>query len=193
MRRKLVENPKSWFLTRLARDARGAAALEIAIWTTVIVVPVFSAVDIGVYTYRKMQVEAAAQAAVAAAWRFCDTGAELPAVQNCYTGAETLVVRMRRAAQNTSLGTNITLTNANITDGWYCRNGSGDLALQGSTATIGGSLSPTSAPTCPSSTTKAGEYIKATTTYTYTPIFSGLSVASLLGTSVSKTAWIRLR
>jgi Flp pilus assembly protein TadG len=175
------------------RDTRGAAAFEIAIWATALVVPVFGVADLGFYTYGKMQVEAAAQAAVAAAWKLCDTAGELPAVQNC---GGTLVSTMTTAAQNTSLGTAVTLSSASISEGYYCTNSSNQLTLVG---TIGSTGSPPVKPspfTCASVTAGSpaipGDYLKVTTSYVFTPPYSGLSVTSLLPSPITKTAWMRL-
>ncbi|HEY3695376.1 TadE family protein [Phenylobacterium sp.] len=170
-------------------DTRGSAAAEMAIWATVLIVPVLSVVDLGVYAFQKMQVESAAQGAVAAVWRFCDTAGELPAVQNCTS----LLTNMNAGAQNTSLGATVTVTG--VTEGYYCRNGAGDLQLVGTTAAIGGTPtkpSPFNCSAAGSATTVPGDYIQATASYTYSPVFTGISITTLLPTAVTRTAWMRL-
>lgn len=168
-------------------DVRGAAAAEFVLWVAMLLVPMLSAVDIGVYAFNKMQLEISAQAAVQAAWHLCDTTAKLPAVANC-TGLQTAMVT---AAQSTSLGTGVTLASGNPVEGYYCVSGS-TLNSFGTTATVGGTPTKTAA-TCTGTTTPPSDYIKVTVNYTYTPVFSGLSIMSLLDTSITRTAWMRLR
>ena len=188
-------------LGRFLRRSDGTAAVEMALWTAVIIVPMASVFDIGEYTYRKMQVENAAEMAVQAAWHACDPS-ELPAVQNCTGLANTgLLATLRTAAQSTSLGTNVTIaaTTTAVTEGYYCtNNGTGALVLVGTE----GHLSPTAvAPVAPSpndchtvvGTGTPGDYIQVTVSYTYSPLFSGLSIASFLPTPITKQAWMRLK
>lgn len=174
----------------------GAAAVEMALWATILTLPMLSVVDLGVYTYKKMQVENAAEMAVQAAWRFCDSTATLPAVQNCKPNAGLLVDALRAAAQSTTLTTNVTVALTGVTEGYYCTNSSGALQLVGTA----GSLSPATAPVAPTpndcstvlGTAKPGDFIQVTVSYTYTPTFSGISMAGLLPTPITKTAWMRL-
>ena len=42
------------------------------------------------------------------------------------------------------------------------------------------------------STTAPGDYVQVTVSYPYEPIFSQASLASLLTTPITKTAWMRL-
>lgn len=174
------------------REVRGAAAAEFVLWTALLIVPVLSAVDIGVYIDRRMQLEIAAQAAVQAAWHSCSTTSSLPAVQNC-TG---LSATMLQAAQGTSLGTSVTLTSGTASEGYYCVDDNNKLVLVG---TAGNFTTPPVKPspfTCATvkagSTTPPGDYIFATASYEYTPVFSNISIAGLLTTPITRTAWMRL-
>lgn len=175
-----------------AQEVRGAAAAEFVLWTALLVVPVLSAVDIGIYVDRRMQLEIAAQAAVQAAWHSCTTASSLPAVQNC----SGLSATMLQAAQGTSLGSSVTLTNGTASEGYYCVDANNKLVLVG---TAGNFTTPPVKPvpfTCASvktgSTTAPGDYIFATASYDYTPVFSNVSIASLLTTPITRTAWMRL-
>lgn len=173
---------------RFLAQTRGAAAAEFAIWAVAILVPLLGATDIAFYAYRRMQVEIGAQAAAAAAWKTCDTAAKLPAAKNC-TG---LLTAMTAAAQSTSIGANVTIPAGGVIDGYYCVDNANTLVQVGTTAGIGGT--PTSPGVCPagSVTTVPGEYLKVTTTYTNTNLFSAISVSSLLPTPITQTAWMRL-
>lgn len=173
-------------------DEAGAAAAEFVLWLGLLVLPLINAVDLGVYVFRKMQVEMAAQAGTHAVWRLCDTSSELPAVTNCSGLATTI----QAAVQSTTLGSTVTVAAGSPVEGYYCVNSSGDLTLVGAAGALG------SAPTRPSpfncatqiggSTTAPGDYVQVTVSYPYAPIFSQASVASLLTTPITKTAWMRL-
>jgi Flp pilus assembly protein TadG len=176
-------------LASFSRNTRGVAATEFVLWLTVLVLPLLNVVDLSMYMYQRMQVEAAAQAAVQAAWNACNTSALLP-TKNC-TG---VLTTMQTAAQGTSLGANVALTAANVTEGYYCSNGSGALVLVGTAGST--TVAPTKPSNCTSvlaTNTKApGDYLQATTSYTYSPLFPYASIVSLLNTTVTKTAWMRL-
>ena len=186
------------WLSHFRKSTRGTAAVEFALWLGVTTTPILGAIDIGGYAYQSMQVDMAAQAAVQSAWHNCNpttaTTNPLPAIQNC-TGVTT---DMQTAAQSSSLGTNVSLSTGNIVEGYYCANGSGGLTLVGSTGTAAASsnMSNGGTTTCSGviagSTTPPGDYISVTVTYTFHPLFGSVSVASLLGTTISKTQWLRL-
>jgi Flp pilus assembly protein TadG len=184
-------------LRRLLRDEGGAAATEMALWTVALAVPIFNAVDIGFYTYQWMQVDAAAHAAVNSAWHDCNptatTPAPPPALVSCKAKVSGVLTNMQTAAQSTSLGTGVSLPLASISEGYYCADDTGALTLMTSIGT--GDAPPTTAPSVPKCTgtsTNAGDYISATVSFTYTPVFSSASILTMLGTSVTKTAWLRL-
>jgi Flp pilus assembly protein TadG len=172
------------------RDTGGTAAVEIALWAVFILVPLANVSDLSIYAGRRMQVELAAQAAVAAAWKTCNAPGLLPAAKNCTN----LLSNMTTAAQSTSLGSSVTIASGFPLDGYYCVNASSALTQVGTTAQIGGT--PTKPATCTSvvagSTTAPGEYLKVTTTYSFTTVFGAVSVAALLPSPITKTAWIRL-
>lgn len=171
------------------RDRAGAAAVEFVLWIAVLTVPLLNAVDLGVYAFQRMQVQTAAQAAVQYVWQTCNSTAKLPAVKNC--DSANLLANMRTAAQSTSLGTQVTIASGFPLEGYYCATSGGALTLSGAEATVGGT--PTGGSTaCTGTTTLPGDYIRVTTSYTYTPVFSGLSVTSLLATPIRQTAWMRL-
>ena len=63
-----------------ARDERGVAAVEFSIAAMIMIVGILNAADVGLYEYRRMQVENAAQVGAQAAWKTCyDTSSMLPA------------------------------------------------------------------------------------------------------------------
>jgi Flp pilus assembly protein TadG len=173
------------------RDCRGAAAAEFVLWLAVLGVPLLSVVDLGVFAFQRMQLDAAGQASVQTAWKLCDTTAKLPATRNC----PGLAAAMTAAAQSSPLGTAVTVDSASPVEGYYCANGSNSLQVVGATGTIASPLTATR-PTCTTvtsgSTTAAGDYIKVTVNYPYTPVFTGVSIARLLPSTITRTAWMRL-
>ena len=63
------------------RDTRGTAAVEFAVAAMFLCAGVLSAVDLGLYEYKRMEVENAAQVGAQAVWKTCyDTSAMLPAI-----------------------------------------------------------------------------------------------------------------
>jgi hypothetical protein len=176
---------------RFFADTRGAAAAEFVLWLGVLIVPLLSVVDLGVFAFQKMQLDLASQASVQTAWHLCDSSTKLPATKNC-TG---LASAITAAARSTSLGDAVIVEDAAIVEGYYCTDGGGPLQLVGATGTLASPLTATR-PNCDTvtagSTTPAGDYIQVTVKYTYAPVFTGVSIAGLLAGEKTRTAWMRL-
>src|ERR1700733_2616996 len=102
--------PKSLaFGRRLRRDKSGAAAIEFGLMASMLVTLLIPTFDLGMGAYTKMRVQNAAEA-----------GAQY-AQGNAYSSSA-----ITTAAQSaTSLGTNVTVTTANVC---YCINASSQLA-----------------------------------------------------------------
>lgn len=164
-----------------AANERGAAALEIALWLGVLVVPVLNVVDLGFYTFQKMQVEAAAQAGAQAAWEACSSLTAQPKGTAC--GAA-MTTAMTTAIQSTSLGANVTLASGSPTEGAYCPDATEVLQPVGTYA------QSCAAAGYPAGT--AGDYVQVAVSYNYSPVFSGVSIVALLPTPIVRTAWMRL-
>jgi Flp pilus assembly protein TadG len=175
-------NPKAYLFRR---DARGVAAVEFAIAATLLVSGILNAVDLGVYEYKRMEVENAAQMGAQAAWKTCyDTSTMLPATQNC-AGLSSAVTA---AIQSTSLGTAISLAAGYPTEGYYCVNASGALQAVGSL-----SSKPANCSAVGNSNASPGDYLQVGVTYPYAPMFPGVTVMAVWGiSSISTTSWMRL-
>jgi len=179
-------------IARLRRDERGVAALEFALVGTFLVVGLLNAVDVGYYTYQRMAVENAAQVGAQAAWKNCsDPSTMLPATVNCTTAngaAADLSSAITAAIQSSSLGTSITLVSGYPAEGYYCINASGMLQAVGSL-----SSKPSNCSAAGNSALSPGDYIQVGVTYTYAPLFPGISVMGASGiTAITATAWMRL-
>ena len=170
-----------WF----RQDTRGVAAVEFSIAATMIIVGVLNAVDVGLYEYRRMQVENAAQVGAQAAWKACyDTSAMLPATTKC-AGLNDAITA---AIQSTSLGSNISLTSGYPTEGYYCVNTSGALQSVGSL-----SNKPANCSDAGNASVLPGDYLQVGVSYAYAPLFSNLTVMGAWGiSSISMTSWMRL-
>ena len=179
-------------IARLRGDEGGVAALEFALVGTFLVVGLLNAVDVGYYTYQRMTVENAAQAGAQAAWKNCnDPSTMLPATVNCTTqngAAANLNNAITAAIQSSSLGTAVTLLSGYPAEGYYCINSSGMLQAVGSL-----SSRPSDCSAAGNSALSPGDYILVGVTYTYAPLFPGISVMGASGiTSITMTAWMRL-
>lgn len=171
-------------LRALFADTRAAAAAEMALVLPFISVLFLNVADATTYIYSRMQVDLAAQEAAGLARARCDTAAELPSTVNCAG----LQAAMQTAAQATSLGSDVTIDTA--TAAWYCANASSELVL---VAAIGSTPPANCSATLTGSTAKPGEYLSVTASYTFTPLFAAVSVASSLPSNIQRTAWIRMQ
>jgi Flp pilus assembly protein TadG len=170
---------------RLLKNCEGAAAAEMALILPGIAFIALNVVDLSIYVYEKMQLDLAAQEAVGAARVLCDTFAKLPAKTNC---GSTLLDTMSTAAQSTSLGSAVTITGTS--EVYNCADASGNFVQ---VADYTGTPPATCSAAVSGSTSAPGDYISATVTYAFAPLFPGASVASVLTTPMTRTAWLRLK
>lgn len=180
-------------------DRRGAAAVEFALFLGVFTVAMPSVVDLGIFVYDTIQVQNSAQMGAQALWATCP---QLPATDtNACSGGQ---AAMTAAGHQSSLGTAVTVSLAS--EAYYCAASNGQLANATGNATKIGNFTTaldasTEVPTAPINcsavagalTSKPGDYVAVTATYTYSPVFPAVSVASLLGTTITSTAWMRLQ
>jgi Flp pilus assembly protein TadG len=179
------------------RNQRGAAAVEFALMLGLFTVALPSAIDVGIYAYDSMQVQNSAQMGVQAVWAACT---QLPATDS--TSCPNASTAVTNAVQRTSLGTAVTVSS--VSEGYYCTGSSGALAnaVSGSptgdftTALDASSKAPNPPTSCSAvsgaQTSAPGDYFTVNVTYTYSPVFARVSVASLLGTTITGSAVMRL-
>ena len=178
--------PRSFIAPQFfGRDERGVAAVEFSIAAMIMIVGILNAADVGLYEYRRMQVENAAQVGAQAAWKTCyDTSSMLPATMNC-PGLSNAITA---AIQSTSLGTAVSLTSGYPQEGYYCVNSSGALQSVGDL-----SNKPANCSDAGNSSATPGDYIQIGVSYPYAPLFSNLTVMGAWGiSSISMTSWMRL-
>jgi len=165
------------------RIQRGAAAVEFALVLALLTVPLLSVIDFGIWIYQAMELGNAAQIAAQAAWATCSQSAQLPATINC----PTLAGAVTAAAQSTTLGSNVAVTST--TENYYCvSSATGQLVVVGSFP----GNKPADCSAVGSAVDEPGDYIAITASYTYTPLFAAIAVASVLATPITETAWMRL-
>lgn len=174
------------------QDQRGAAAAEFALILGVFVVALPNVIDVGIYAYDVMQVQNSAQMGAQAIWAACN---QLPATDA--TACPNASAALNAAVQRTSLGGSVQVSS--VAEGYYCTDSTGALANAASNGKTGNFTSGLSSavPSPPSDcskltnpkTSKPGDYIWVTVTYSYTPVFSA-SVMS--ARTIESTAWMRL-
>jgi Flp pilus assembly protein TadG len=163
-------------------DRRGVAAIEFGIFALMLSLGLANVADVSIYIYQRMQVENATQSAAQAAWKTCDA-TQLPATTSC-AGLTTAV---QNAVKSSSLGTDVTLVSGSPSEGYYCVNASNVLQRVSDV-----SAKPADCTAAGTPALQPGDYIQVQTTYTYTPLFPGLSVASGFATPIVRSALMRL-
>ena len=175
---------KRRLLARLfGKDSRGVAAVEFAIIASAVGITVLNVADVAIFLFDQLEVENATQMGVQAAYAACPFD-DLPATVNCAG----LSAAITAGVQSTSLGTAATVVTGYPTEAYYCVNTSGALTNVG----VVTSPKPSNCTSAGSSGTKPGDYLLVSVTYTYAPLFTGATVAALLPTTITNTAWVRL-
>jgi Flp pilus assembly protein TadG len=169
-------------IRKFAKDRKGLAAIEFAIVAGVLCISVLNVSDLALYLFDDMQVKNAAEMGAQAAWTACDLN-HVPVTLRC--GGYTMAVT--KAVQSTSLANSVGLQTGSPAEGFYCVNSHGALQYV---------ADPYNRPNdCTAAGTPAnepGDYIMVQTTYTWSSLFPGMSVASALPKTMTSTAWMRL-
>lgn len=170
-------------LNRFTRDERGVAAIEMAAVAGFFIIGAMNVTDVGRYAYLTSEVNAAAQGGAEAALVACDA-AHTPATLNC----PGLTAAVTTAIQATGLGDNITL-DGKITEGYYCLDTSSTLQFAGPADT-----KPTDCTGVPKAAAGATPtlYLQTPVTYTFQPVFPGLTFAKGFTPIIKRTAWMRM-
>jgi Flp pilus assembly protein TadG len=166
----------------LRGDIRGLAAIEFALIASFLAMAILNVVDVSVFLFDRLEANNATQMGAQAVWQTCDLN-HLPVTSKC----PAMSAAVTAAVQSSSLGTAVQLQTGSPTDGFYCVSTGGTLQY----------VSDYSAP--PANCFAAGnsgaapaEYVQVQTTYTYAPVFPGLSVVSILPTAIASSSWVRL-
>ena len=152
---------------RYLRGETGAAAVEAAIWLIVLVPSMLSAFDLALYGFQNVQLANAAQMAAQSAFISCGQSSAAPISTNCSTFSSAV----NSGAYSTSLGS----TGVNVSTADGCIDGTTNLFKSSGCAA-------TDAP-----------YLQVILTYTYRPLFTGVFVTRILGTTMTQTTLIRMK
>jgi Flp pilus assembly protein TadG len=169
----------------LPSDQQGASAIEFAIFAGILCLGLLNTADISIYIYKRMQVENATEMAVQAAWKACEPDkGQLPATTSC----PNLSAAITGAVQSTSLGNQVSFQAGSPSEGYYCLNSSGALQYVGAVS----SPPPTDCSVTGLPSQQPADYIQITTTFSYAPLFPGVTVASAFTTPIVRTGMMRL-
>jgi Flp pilus assembly pilin Flp len=168
--------------SKFFNDRRGVAAIEFAFIAGFLCLAVLNVTDTGIYIVKRMHVENAAQMGTMAALSACDPTL-VPATVNC-AGLNAAVTA---AIQSTSLGTAVTLSGGAVSEGYYCLNASNLLQYMS-----GVSSRPTDCSAAGMAALQPSDYLRVQVTYTYAPLFAGISVAGQFSTPIVKFAMVRM-
>jgi Flp pilus assembly protein TadG len=171
-------------ITAIWADQRGVAAVEFGLFAIFLSLALVNVTDVSIYIYQRMQAENATEVAAQAAWKACDLTV-LPPTTDCST--DPYLTAVRTALGSTSLTTRVALVSGSPSVGYYCVNSSN--ALQYVSAV---SSKPADCTAAGTPSLQPGYYIQVQTTFTYTPIFPGMSVAGTFPTPITRTAMMRL-
>jgi Flp pilus assembly protein TadG len=168
--------------TAIRTNRRGVAAIEFAFLAVFLSFALANVTDVSIYIYQRMEAENATQVAAQAARKACDLS-HLPATINC-SGLTTAV---QNALQSTSLGTRISLISGSPSEGYYCVNSANALQFISDVSSKPADCTAAGMPNL-----QPGDYIQIQTTFPYTTLFPGLSVASTFATPIHRTTIMRL-
>lgn len=194
MNPRRVASPRGARTSGFLADRGGAAAAEIALWLTVLTLPALTVVDIGTYVYSTMQVQAAAHHAADAARKACGWNA-VPLTSSSNCNQTTLTSAIAAAAQSTSLGSNVAVSSGYPQEQYYCVDATGALTAVGTAGTSGSPPTPPAdcSGVTKTSTAAAGDYLKVQVTYTYAPMFNGITLSAGLPSPITATAWLKMQ
>lgn len=163
-------------------DKRATSAIEFSFFASLLSLGLLNTVDVSVYIYQRMQVENATEMGAQAAWEACNINS-LPAMTKC----PGLLAAVTSAIQSTSLGKRVTLQSNSPSEGYYCISSTNTLQYVSSIDSKPADCTAAGTPSL-----QPADYIKVSTTFTYKPMFSGITVAGLFATPITRTAWMRL-
>ena len=169
-------------LKAFGQDRRGTAAIEFAFFASFLSVATLNVAEVSVYIFQRMQVDNAAQMAAQAAWKTCDTS-HLPATTNC-PGLNTALTN---SVQSTPLGTRVWLQSGSPSEGYYCVNASNALQRMSDVDS-----KPSNCSAAGNAAVQPADYIQIQATFTYVPMFSGLTVGGLFPSTIQRTTLMRL-
>jgi len=139
--------------------------------------------ELGRWAFTRMQVANAAQMAVAAAYKTCDTQ-HLPATINC-SGLNTAIAR---SLASTTLGSAVQQDASSPVEAFYCVNASGALVAAGSL-----SAHPADCSSVGDAAHAPADYLTVSVSMAYTPLASAVSIRALLPATIRASGTMRMQ
>ncbi|MGQ0741226.1 MAG: TadE/TadG family type IV pilus assembly protein [Alphaproteobacteria bacterium] len=170
-------------LGRFRRENRGVAAIEFAAFAGFLSIARLNVVDLARYVYERMQVENAAEMGAMAAFKTCDLN-KVPATTKC-SGLNSAI---NAAITSTTLGANVSLAEGSPSEGYYCVTSSGTLQYVSDV-----SVAPADCSSVANPEATPGDYLRVDVTYSFRPLFTGVSIGGLLPTTITESSMIRLK
>lgn len=168
-------------ISRFTADDRGAAAVELGLIGSMLMVAAMNAIDVGRYAFETSEVNAAAQAGAQAAYVACDP-AHTPATLNC----PDLKKAVTSAIQATRLGSAVTLTTP-MAEAYYCVDEDHELqrvaAANAKPADCDAVENASGIPTL---------YLQVRVSHQFKPLFPGLTLAAGFAPAIVRTSWMRM-
>lgn len=168
---------------RLLRNDRGVAAIEFSLIVSFATIGCLNVADLAVYARDRLEVENAAAMGAQAAIKTCDLY-HLPATTNC----PTLDAAITAAVQSTGLGTSVSVASGYPKEGYYCVDPSTGVLTYVSDV----SNKPATCSAVGASYNTPGDYVQVQTSFTYAPLFPGITVSNTFPGTITKTAWMRV-
>jgi Flp pilus assembly protein TadG len=168
-------------LRELATATGATAAIEFALVAPILATLLLNIVDFSMMLRAQLEVDNAAEAGAVAAYTTCVSSAR-PATTNC----STLTSVVTTAAQSTSLGTNVSLASGSPSETYYCATSGNVLQSVGA---YSAPPSPFNCSAAGNASETPGDYVAVNVTYSFTPIFNGLSFApseTLTGSAIQR-------
>ena len=170
------------FLARFAGAANGAAAVEMALVSSILAGALVNVAEAGRYAYTVSQVTNASQAGVQIALARCAAD-KTPVTTKC-PGVETLV---EAAVRSTSLGSQVTIDD-DLSEAWYCVDGQGELQ-QVATAQ---NKKPENCQAVGQKDRSPGLYLSIEVSHPYQTLFPGLTIVERFPDTIRRSARMRV-
>ncbi|CAN7496096.1 TadE/TadG family type IV pilus assembly protein [Phenylobacterium sp. LjRoot219] len=169
--------------SRFRADERGAAAVEMGLIGSMLLVGLLNAIDVGRYAFETAEVNAAAQAGAQAAYVACDPE-HTPATLKC----PDLEDRVTAAIQATRLGADITIETP-ITEAYYCLDKNRELQRVAAASSKPINCSALASATAGATPTL---YLQVEVSHQFEPLFPGMTLANTFSPAIVRTSWMRM-
>lgn len=170
------------FLARFVAAAEGAAAVEMALVSSILAAALINVAEAGRYAYTVTQVTNASQAGVQIALARCAAD-KTPVTVKC-PGVEDMV---EAAVRSTSLKSQVTIKE-DLAEAWYCVDSHGQLQEVAPVA----SKKPENCSAVGEKDRRPGLYVSLKVSHPYQMLFPGLTVVERFPDTITRSARMRV-